>query len=606
MKDMVEEIRTTAERATYDFRETAYPEDPLRYLFPDWVPYYRMKWATARVLRPESILEIGVRFGYSALAFLNAAHSARYVGIDLDLPTFGGSVGAINWARKACSQYRAEFVIADSTKMERFPGGRYDLIHVDGQQDVSGTMHDLILAAHQAKYILLDGYFWSRSNLFSASDFLYRYRDVIECSHVIPGYAGELLIKLKVQDTPTAITETERNFVSSSGHTRDCYLYDEKYRHAGGVEAENICLETMAKLARAVSVDRALDIRCGGGELSIKLAERGFNVTAIDDSQNAIRVARERIGGVQHSSPLISLQSSEINAAELRGQYGVAVAVDLIEHMKPVELDGLYQRIAKHLSRDGLFIVHSYPNLWYYKYEHRRKLRIARRIGAYLPTEPRTRHELIMHVNEQSPRALRRQLSKYFPHVLVWFGSPERCTENLARRFSTSEMRSAPDLFAVASHSSISVAKLLAQFRMEPVRDLDLKQLELTVRSYPAMMQTMSPYTVSVELRNGGSVDLKSADPYPIHLSYHWLGTNGQYVIFDGERTRLMPDARSGSSVLYEMNVIAPNSPGTYFLRVTLVQERIKWFDQASESLCRQLQIVCTDKLECVAGVSRV
>src|SRR5215469_18824935 len=107
MKDIVEEILTTAQRSNYDFRETAHPEDPLRHLFPDWVPYYRMKWAIARVLQPRSILEIGVRFGYSALAFLNASPSARYLGIDLDLPTFGGSVGAINWARKACRQYNA-------------------------------------------------------------------------------------------------------------------------------------------------------------------------------------------------------------------------------------------------------------------------------------------------------------------------------------------------------------------------------------------------------------------------------------------------------------------------------------------------------------------
>src|ERR1700736_2008544 len=101
MTNMIEEIRTTAERSTYDFRETAYPEDPLRHLFPDWVSYYRLKWAIARVLQPESILEIGVRYGYSALAFLSASPSARYVCVDLDLPTFGGSVGAVHWARKA-------------------------------------------------------------------------------------------------------------------------------------------------------------------------------------------------------------------------------------------------------------------------------------------------------------------------------------------------------------------------------------------------------------------------------------------------------------------------------------------------------------------------
>ena len=406
---------------------------------------------------------------------------------------------------------------------------------------------------------------------------------------------------MKVQGTSIAIAESERNFVSSRGQTRDCYLYDDIYRHAGGVELENACLETMARLACAGPVDRALDIRRGRGELSLKLAARGFDVTT-DDSENAIGVARETISGCQDSSSLISLQSNEIKLADLRGQYGVVLAVDLIEHMKPAELDRLYQRTAEHLSRDGLFIVHTYPNLWYYKYEHRRKLKIARQIGAYLPSEPRTRYELLMHINEQSPRVLTRQLNKYFSHVLVWFGTPDRVGENLERRFSISEMRAAPDLFAVASHSPIPVAKLLAQIRMEQLAETELKEIELRVSSSPAAMQTGSRNAVSVELRNGGNTDLKSANPYPVHLSYHWLGTDGKYVVFEGQRTRLAPDAARGSFGYYEMSVIAPDTPGTYLLRVTLVQERIRWFDQAPNSVYDDRRISCREKLQQAAN----
>jgi hypothetical protein len=55
---MVEEILTVAQASNYDFRTTAYPEDPLRHLFPEWVSYYRMKWAIARV--PLRLLGSGV------------------------------------------------------------------------------------------------------------------------------------------------------------------------------------------------------------------------------------------------------------------------------------------------------------------------------------------------------------------------------------------------------------------------------------------------------------------------------------------------------------------------------------------------------------------
>jgi hypothetical protein len=67
-----------------------HPDDPLSYLFDEWQPYYRLKWAIASVVAPGSILEIGVRNGYSAGAFLGARPRARYLSIDADTDTHGG------------------------------------------------------------------------------------------------------------------------------------------------------------------------------------------------------------------------------------------------------------------------------------------------------------------------------------------------------------------------------------------------------------------------------------------------------------------------------------------------------------------------------------
>jgi SAM-dependent methyltransferase len=597
---MVEEILSVAQASTYDFRTTANPGDPLQHLFPEWVSYYRTKWAIAKVLKPQSILEIGVRYGYSALALLNGSPSARYLGIDLDVTAFGGSVGAIDWARQACSEFQTEFLLADSTKMERFPGGRYDLIHVDGQQDGEGTMHDLLLACAQAKFVLVDGYFWSRANFYSASDFVYRYRDLIEFYEVIPGYAGELLIKMKIPDRSPAQDTADSSIALRSAYTKDYYLMDcggyEAFKRTFGATLEDSRLEAMAKLAGAGRGNRALDLGCGRGELSLELARRGFEVTAIDYSQSAIAIAGEAIGRNPNFSSSISLICDDVNAAEIRGQYAIAVAADLIEHMKASELDTLYQRVAEHLARGGRFIVHTYPNLWFYKYEHRRRLKIAKQIGAYLPIQPRSRYELLMHINEQSAPVLKRQLEKHFKHVVVWFGTPSQAAENLGRKFSISEMRAAPDLFAVASHSPVPVADLLAQFRMQRLTEKNLEGLALIVNSFPSSTRVNSRFSVGVELRNGTSTDLKSADPYPVHLSYHWIGTDNQYVVYDGERTPLVPDARRGSVNSYNVNVTSPEKPGTYVLRVTLVQERVRWFDQTPNEAQRELGISC---LEC-------
>lgn len=106
---MIEVIRAIERETRYDFRETSCPDDPLSYLFQKWVPYYRLKYAIARVLRPARILEIGVRYGYSALPFLNACPNTEYVGIDLDVNEFGGSAGALAWPRKQTRNFNATF-----------------------------------------------------------------------------------------------------------------------------------------------------------------------------------------------------------------------------------------------------------------------------------------------------------------------------------------------------------------------------------------------------------------------------------------------------------------------------------------------------------------
>jgi len=39
----------------------------------------------------------------------------------------------------------------------------------------------------------------------------------------------------------------------------------------------------------------------------------------------------------------------------------------------------MYRRIAEHLAPDGLLIVHSFPNSWFYRYGYPRRRREAQR-----------------------------------------------------------------------------------------------------------------------------------------------------------------------------------------------------------------------------------
>ena len=45
--------------------------------------YYESKYRIAADIKPASIVEIGVRYGYSAAAFLLACPQAKYMGFDV-------------------------------------------------------------------------------------------------------------------------------------------------------------------------------------------------------------------------------------------------------------------------------------------------------------------------------------------------------------------------------------------------------------------------------------------------------------------------------------------------------------------------------------------
>lgn len=129
---------------------------------PDTPEYYRVKYAVAECVKPRSILEIGVRAGYSAAAFLQAGHTTHFTGLDLNAGTWGGVKDYQAHAQKALAKYEGVTVdlqFGDSQQLDRLPGGPYDLVHVDGDHSRAGAMHDVTLALDSgAKWVLVDDY----------------------------------------------------------------------------------------------------------------------------------------------------------------------------------------------------------------------------------------------------------------------------------------------------------------------------------------------------------------------------------------------------------------------------------------------------------------
>lgn len=617
---MYESIIETFKLADYDFRKTANTDDPLMHLFPDWIDYYKLKWSIARVIKPLSILEIGVRFGYSAAAFLNACPSAKYVGIDLDTDSFGGVKGAINWAKKITQPFNADFLVANTQTMEYFPGDVYDLIHVDGQQDGDGSFHDLELAVRQGHYVLVDGYFWTRQNFLAVSDFLFKNSYILDWYGVIPGYAGELIIKVSEeyllknsQDTGTKANTSHSSLEIRQAYTNEYFTQDcagsDIYKKNKGKNLQDPRLIAVATISSLKKSGRVLDLGCGRGELSYYYANQGFLVTAIDYSESAIELTKNCFEGEENIKSNVEFICDDVCNAGLTGKYDLAVSSDVIEHLSFIEVDKLYQRVSEYLNSDGLFVLHTFPNLWYYKYHYSRRRKIAASVGAYLPSEPRSRYEMLMHINEQSPRILKKQLGKYFEHVHLWFACPENPGGSLVNKFSIRDLSAAPSLFAVASHEKIDKEELKYKLQMLPIPAIPAGEIKLLVTDYPKFVRTNNEFEIQLQLENYSEFNLNSFEPNPIHIAYHWMNENASnYIVFDGQRTKIFPNLDKNvhpsmkilfnqvKKGVYSARVKSLGKEGKYILRVTLLQEWVRWFDSSPTQLYQDILVTITNE----------
>lgn len=94
----------------------------------------------------------------------------------------------------------------------------------------------------------------------------------------------------------------------------------------------------------------------------------------------------------------------------------------------------------------------------------------------------------------------------------------------------------------------------------------------------PSAMARGSTAVVPMTLTNVGSMTWAAAGANPVRLSYHWLDSVGNVVVWNGVRTVLTADVPTGGMVSLNATLQAPSALATYTLQWDLVQEGITWF----------------------------
>ncbi|MGE7905410.1 class I SAM-dependent DNA methyltransferase [Peribacillus sp. NPDC094092] len=141
-------------------------------------------------------------------------------------------------------------------------------------------------------------------------------------------------------------------------YERFAYVYDELMK---GAPYEKWLMILTAKLEQyGIGGRKVLDLACGTGEMTVELAQHGFEVTGVDLSDEMLLVANEKAVKLGLSIPLFQQNMAELEGL---GQFDcVTIFCDSLNYLRDEEdIVRTFSRVHEHLKDGGLFLfdVHS-------------------------------------------------------------------------------------------------------------------------------------------------------------------------------------------------------------------------------------------------------
>jgi SAM-dependent methyltransferase len=204
---------------------------------------------------------------------------------------------------------------------------------------------------------------------------------------------------------------------------------------------------------------RILDIACGRGEVVLQAARMGLSAVGVDYSGDAVRLAAGVVRRDKNSLGRISRADGR-RLPFKDGSFDRIVMFDAVEHLFPWELRLCLRETRRLLAPDGRLIIHTMPNLWYYRYGYPLFRIVGALSGKPQPADPRDRvaYQHDVHVNEQTPASMKKYLRDANLHGRVWLEPWQRYEEDgpLMRRAKSFLVR-APGLKQVFCNDIFAV-----------------------------------------------------------------------------------------------------------------------------------------------------
>lgn len=117
-------------------------------------------------------------------------------------------------------------------------------------------------------------------------------------------------------------------------------------------------------------------------------------------------------------------------------------------------------------------------------------------------------------------------------------------------------------------------------------RDASWADIRLISTNEEVMADRESIVRVSVE--NVSATTWLQSESFPLNVGNHWLTADGKSVLVNDDGRASMPATVSpGQKVEIELRVLAPRKPAQYILEIDLVQEGVRWFQEAGSKSLR-------------------